>query len=1038
MFGLGSRELRDGAGQLLRGEGDMGQALFSASLGGTPVQQVLRELREQSERLYKPRATVNVSIRPAAHRYKELLRQSREAMVNPETWDTLEKELAEAEAQQRTLEAQIAKLDEELARVERWEAALPMILRLNEATGQLSALPTMPELASDFASRAQAARTALQSEQVKVNNLTERLGKLQNQLTDSPESPAVLNQAEALDYLHEDLGAYRANKAAFDEIKAKIAGVELLLRTGMEKLELTGDFDSLAASRLSTPARLACEAAASALRIAQTEQAKNASKISDLKEQIQDRESELRGLTETNLTQLREALTAAEGAIEADRTYAASQAELKRLTRETAGQHKQLIGAPGDLNATASLPVPALATIRQHKERMDELKREIKSLETKTQDGKARLENIQAELARIQRQRTLPSEKDLLEARRYRDHGWTLVLAEWKGPGKSEELDPNLPLEEAFPKAIKDADEIADVLRDQAEAVAQAEEKRSQIAEAEKQISEAAHKVSELQAALDQCQTAWESEWSGCGLAPRAPAEMIEWREDWCVFKERLAKLRTAQELFEAKEVQIQQAKERLAAALGASEEKEFSLLFQQAKAQVQEAEERRGRRKEISKQLTRWQADLAKLEESHTGLLQSVNTAAEQWRSQCRAVRLPESTSPDAGLTLLRERSELLAKFEQWQELSARLQHASEQIRDYEQGVAKNANALGIGGDSTFALESAMWKALAEARKVQITRTGLVEQIAHVERDLAGTQLRFSESERALKELIDSAQLQYPNELEPFLGRLEQRNKSRAHINELRGHLVGLARNPRVDDFITEVCAHNPDELRDRKSKAEQDKAGTGVTLTSVRETVFGLTARKRDLEKAGDTAASFRQQAESCAAGLREDAARYLRLCLAAHLLETQIKRFREENQGPLLRKSGELFSAITRGAFTSLAADISADDIPILVGLRPDGSKVSVEGLSDGTRDQLYLALRLAALEHHIQEHEPMPLILDDLLITFDNDRAAAILSPLAGLAKRTQIFLFTHHHHLVDLCRQTLGEAQFQLHLLGVAG
>lgn len=67
----------------------------------------------------------------------------------------------------------------------------------------------------------------------------------------------------------------------------------------------------------------------------------------------------------------------------------------------------------------------------------------------------------------------------------------------------------------------------------------------------------------------------------------------------------------------------------------------------------------------------------------------------------------------------------------------------------------------------------------------------------------------------------------------------------------------------------------------------------------------------------------------------------------------------------------------------------------------------------------------------MDRHLQDHEPMPLILDDLLITFDNARTSAILPELA---ERTQIFLFTHHEHLIDLCRETLGEGNFHLHLL----
>ena len=265
--------------------------------------------------------------------------------------------------------------------------------------------------------------------------------------------------------------------------------------------------------------------------------------------------------------------------------------------------------------------------------------------------------------------------------------------------------------------------------------------------------------------------------------------------------------------------------------------------------------------------------------------------------------------------------------------------------------------------------------------------------------------------------------------------GNLKQHNAVQAQIDNLRNTLGGLARGQAVDEFVSKVRADNPDAFGQRKATAEREKNEKESTLTGIRETLFRLGNEKRNLEKAGDAAAAFRQQAESCAATLRQDAARFLRLGLATHLLQTQIERFRKENQGPLLRKSGEVFKAITRDAFSGLDAEFNADDVPILVGVRPDQTKVPVEGLSDGSRDQLFLALRLAALDRHIEEHEPMPLILDDLLITFDNERATAVLPQLGTLAKRTQIFLFTHHEHLVELCRQKLGEDQFHLHRLG---
>jgi len=78
-----------------------------------------------------------------------------------------------------------------------------------------------------------------------------------------------------------------------------------------------------------------------------------------------------------------------------------------------------------------------------------------------------------------------------------------------------------------------------------------------------------------------------------------------------------------------------------------------------------------------------------------------------------------------------------------------------------------------------------------------------------------------------------------------------------------------------------------------------------------------------------------------------------------------------------------------------------------------------------MSDGTCDQLYLALRLASLEMYVREHRPIPFIVDDILINFDDGRAIAALKALAQLARHTQVIFFTHHEHLLEVARKALG-------------
>jgi uncharacterized protein YhaN len=1034
MFGLGARELQEGAQQLLRGEGNMGNALFSASLGGTPVQKIVEALQQEAERLFKGNARVNVSIRPAATRYKELLKLSRDAMVSPETWDKLERELAEAEAAKKLLDAEIAKLDRELQWISRCEDALPTVGRLSEEVQKLIQLPPLPDLASDFASRAQAARQAMNNARAKVQALTAGIAKLRIQLQGFQTAPAVLAQADELDQMHQDLGVYRERKKSLTDARARLAGLEPLLRAGMDNLLLDGEFASLEKHRLSIPVRLACEEAAGSLKSALAEHSANSDKAESLEIQITAQESELTSLPEPDLTGLRDALAVAAEATEADRTFLTSQLEVQRLTRETTDLHQQVAGAPVDLDATARLAVPASATIRSYHERLEALTRAIRSEADKISEANKRAEAIQAELGRLQRQGELPTEEALRQGREHRDHGWRLVLADWKGGGAKEELVPGLPLEEAFPLTIVKADGIADKLRLEAEAVAQAEEKRSQLVEIEAKTGGSRKKILELQSNLEACQEAWQSEWSACGITPRSPLEMQEWREGWIEFRDRLGKLRNAEESVHQKEHQIQQAKRSLATVLGQSEEKEFSRLFAAARKLIQDREQSAGQRIELNKHLGVLKSELAKFEKNRIRLAKAVSASTANWNAQCAAVGLPEGTSPEAGLTLLRERKELLVKLDEWQELSGKSQSTAEAISQYEKNVTAKAIALNIKGDTTEALESALWKALTEARKSQERHDQLAEQIEETSHELSDAQGWVMQTEQTFHELLKMAGLAAATELEPLLAHLEQRAAIQVQIDNLRRTLSGLARGHAVDEFVAKVRGEDPDTLEARKSTAAGQKVEKESALPALRETLFRLGNEKRTLEKAGDTAADFRQQAESCAAALKQDAARFLRLRLATHLLEAEIEQFRKQNQGPLLQKSGEVFQAITRGAFSGLGAEFNADDVPVLVGVRPDQAKVPVDGLSDGSRDQLYLALRLAALDRYLEDHEPMPLILDDLLVTFDDERTKAILPQLADLAKRTQIFLFTHHEHLVELCRQTLGEDRFKLHRL----
>ena len=144
-----------------------------------------------------------------------------------------------------------------------------------------------------------------------------------------------------------------------------------------------------------------------------------------------------------------------------------------------------------------------------------------------------------------------------------------------------------------------------------------------------------------------------------------------------------------------------------------------------------------------------------------------------------------------------------------------------------------------------------------------------------------------------------------------------------------------------------------------------------------------------------------------------------------IASIMLGAAIEKHREAQSDPLLNRAGKLFSTLTGGAFSGVLQDYGEDDQPRLVGQRKNGGRVAIAGMSEGTRDQLYLALRLAYIEDYATRAEPIPFIGDDIFQTFDDERTAAGINAFASTSAVFQPILFTHHLSVVAIARRALG-------------
>lgn len=236
--------------------------------------------------------------------------------------------------------------------------------------------------------------------------------------------------------------------------------------------------------------------------------------------------------------------------------------------------------------------------------------------------------------------------------------------------------------------------------------------------------------------------------------------------------------------------------------------------------------------------------------------------------------------------------------------------------------------------------------------------------------------------------------------------------------------------------DFVEEIEREGVDceALKQRIERLDEE---IGSLSPERDEVIRRIEGEKHDLAHmdGNDQAAGKAEECERLMAQLGEDLHQLAVVRVAAIVLRESIERYRKKNQGPVLDCASQLFAEMTRGSYEELRAEFGDQGEPVLVGVRPGGKEtVGVKGMSDGTCDQLYFSLRIASLQVWLNNHEPMPFIVDDVLLNFDDDRATAALKVLARLSQRTQVIFFTHHQRLVELATGQLGSEGVTIHQL----
>jgi uncharacterized protein YhaN len=232
---------------------------------------------------------------------------------------------------------------------------------------------------------------------------------------------------------------------------------------------------------------------------------------------------------------------------------------------------------------------------------------------------------------------------------------------------------------------------------------------------------------------------------------------------------------------------------------------------------------------------------------------------------------------------------------------------------------------------------------------------------------------------------------------------------------------LIGSA--PEIEKFKKEVTVES-DPVTTDHSIAERENEITQLErkLSGIMQDMGAKTNQISELEK-NKRLGELRLEEENLKAILREALSEWSVNALCYTLLNKAMTIYERERQPFVLTHAGRYLDKITRNRYVRV---IKKADGNRLVVETPEGLQKSVSALSRGTAEQLYLSMRLAFIKEYANRVGTLPLIVDDILVNFDPQRAKTTIRLLNEVSKENQIIMFTCHPNTVELCKKEIND------------
>lgn len=406
------------------------------------------------------------------------------------------------------------------------------------------------------------------------------------------------------------------------------------------------------------------------------------------------------------------------------------------------------------------------------------------------------------------------------------------------------------------------------------------------------------------------------------------------------------------------------------------------------------------------------------KYHEDLNSALQDEGKLNQEWQDFLSTINFPAELTPDGAIQVSNAIEIVQAKINSLDQLNGRIgkmQNTIGSVTELHRKLTTCLDKLILSGNIEADIVI-FAQQLSTAQQAKQEKESLEKQNNQKASQIASLNEKKGKAETELKNCLVSHHASDEQDFRLKYETFKKREKLKEERNRLETTIQTITgTGDRYTNFRKSLSETSEEEIVSQLNEARSKLRELEEKRDPEKEQIGGLKTSISQLSSNEDLIAK-QEEVEIKKQQLHDYSRDWAKTQIALYVLDKAVSKYEDTRQPAVIDAATGIFASITNGAYPKIIKPIDSDEFKI----RDENENTkSVKQMSRGTMEQLFLALRLGLIKVYEDQAEPMPIIMDDILVNFDDDRGPLAIKALAEFAKNRQVIVLTCHKNVLQI-------------------